>query len=101
MKLGGGPTHFQLQRNSSHLSNEVKSKVDCLSETGTYLILQLSKKENNTYQATTWKINFNLDHVDAIGTYKLRVALASIHYADLQRLLHYLRFHEFPFLCYS
>ncbi|CAL0319286.1 unnamed protein product [Lupinus luteus] len=42
------------------------------------------KKENNTYQATTWKINFNLDHVDTIGTYKLRVALASIHYADLQ-----------------
>ncbi|KAL1310214.1 hypothetical protein HN51_052866 [Arachis hypogaea] len=42
------------------------------------------KKENKTYQATTWQINFNLENVNANGTYKLRVALASVHYAELQ-----------------
>ncbi|KAK7282912.1 hypothetical protein RIF29_12030 [Crotalaria pallida] len=42
------------------------------------------KKGNNTYQGTTWQIKFNLDHVHTNGTYKLRVALASLHHADLQ-----------------
>ncbi|XP_061372051.1 probable rhamnogalacturonate lyase B [Gastrolobium bilobum] len=42
------------------------------------------KKENNTYQGTTWQINFNLDYVNTNGNYKLRVALASVHSAELQ-----------------
>ncbi|AES73958.2 rhamnogalacturonate lyase B-like protein [Medicago truncatula] len=42
------------------------------------------KKDNNTYQGTTWRINFNLDSVNTKGTYKLRLALASVHYAELQ-----------------
>ncbi|XP_057434879.1 probable rhamnogalacturonate lyase B isoform X2 [Lotus japonicus] len=42
------------------------------------------KKDNNTYQGTTWKINFNLDYVNTSGTYKLRLALASVHAAELQ-----------------
>ncbi|CAJ2643127.1 unnamed protein product [Trifolium pratense] len=42
------------------------------------------KKDNNTYQGTTWQINFNLNHVNINGTYKLRLALASVHSADLQ-----------------
>ncbi|XP_020236101.1 probable rhamnogalacturonate lyase B isoform X1 [Cajanus cajan] len=42
------------------------------------------KKDNNTYQGTTWKINFNLDCVNKNGTYTLRVALASVHSAELE-----------------
>ncbi|KAK7311716.1 hypothetical protein RJT34_10024 [Clitoria ternatea] len=42
------------------------------------------KKDNNTYQGTTWQINFKLDYVNTSGTYKLRVALASVHSAELE-----------------
>ncbi|WJX42113.1 rhamnogalacturonan endolyase [Trifolium repens] len=42
------------------------------------------KKDNNTYQGTTWQINFNLDHVNINGTYKLPLALASVHSSELQ-----------------
>ncbi|CAA0843326.1 Rhamnogalacturonate lyase family protein [Striga hermonthica] len=42
------------------------------------------KKDNNTYQGTTWQIKFALDSVDQNGTYKLRVALASATLAELQ-----------------
>lgn len=42
------------------------------------------KKDNNTYQGTTWQINFGLDDVKTNGTYKLRLALASAHAAELQ-----------------
>ncbi|KAI4308657.1 hypothetical protein L6164_031712 [Bauhinia variegata] len=42
------------------------------------------KKDNNTYQGTTWKINFKLDDVNINGTYKLRLALASVHSSLLQ-----------------
>ncbi|XP_004501130.1 uncharacterized protein [Cicer arietinum] len=42
------------------------------------------KKDNNTYQGTTWQINFNLDQVNPNGIYKLRLALASAHFAQLQ-----------------
>ncbi|KAB5568800.1 hypothetical protein DKX38_002593 [Salix brachista] len=42
------------------------------------------KKDDNTYQRTTWQIKFNLDEVDQNGTYKLRVALASATISELQ-----------------
>ncbi|XP_014500308.1 probable rhamnogalacturonate lyase B [Vigna radiata var. radiata] len=42
------------------------------------------KKDNGTYQGTTWQINFNLDRVNTNGSYTLRVALASVHSAELQ-----------------
>ncbi|KAF7817054.1 putative rhamnogalacturonate lyase B [Senna tora] len=42
------------------------------------------KQDNNTYQGTTWRINFKLDDVNTNGTYKLRLALASVHSAELQ-----------------
>ncbi|KAJ7958896.1 Rhamnogalacturonate lyase family protein [Quillaja saponaria] len=42
------------------------------------------KKDDGTYQGTTWKIKFKLDDVDMNGTYKLRIALASAHSSELQ-----------------
>ncbi|CAI9116109.1 OLC1v1017177C1 [Oldenlandia corymbosa var. corymbosa] len=42
------------------------------------------KKDDNTYQGTTWQIKFALDDVNLGGTYKLRVAIASATYAELQ-----------------
>ncbi|XP_057490248.1 probable rhamnogalacturonate lyase B isoform X2 [Actinidia eriantha] len=42
------------------------------------------RKNDNSYQGTTWQIKFNLDSVDQTGTYKLRVAVASATLAELQ-----------------
>lgn len=42
------------------------------------------RKEDNTYQGTTWQIKFKLDSVNQRGTYKLRVALAQAALAELQ-----------------
>ncbi|KAF7817056.1 putative rhamnogalacturonate lyase B [Senna tora] len=42
------------------------------------------KKDNNTYQGTTWQIKFKLDSVNKSSTYKLRVALASATFSELQ-----------------
>ncbi|GAA0161447.1 lyase [Lithospermum erythrorhizon] len=42
------------------------------------------KKEDNTFQGTTWQIKFKLQHVDRHGTYTLRVAVASATLAELQ-----------------
>ncbi|KAJ4721053.1 Rhamnogalacturonate lyase family protein [Melia azedarach] len=42
------------------------------------------KKDDDTYEATTWQIKFNLNNVDQNGTYKLRLALATANVADLQ-----------------
>lgn len=42
------------------------------------------KKDNATYEATTWQIKFKLDNVNASATYKLRLALASAHASNLQ-----------------
>ncbi|XVF64927.1 hypothetical protein PTKIN_Ptkin09bG0205900 [Pterospermum kingtungense] len=42
------------------------------------------KKEDGTYQGTTWQIKFMLNNVDYTGTYKLRLALATAHLAELQ-----------------
>ncbi|GLT60575.1 hypothetical protein SLA2020_333360 [Shorea laevis] len=42
------------------------------------------KKDDGTYQGTTWQIRFKLETVDHGGTYKLRLALATAHLAELQ-----------------
>ncbi|XP_019174845.1 PREDICTED: uncharacterized protein LOC109170266 [Ipomoea nil] len=42
------------------------------------------KKEDGTYQGTTWQIKFKLDNVHQGGTYKLRMAIASSTLAELQ-----------------
>ncbi|KAK3016084.1 hypothetical protein RJ639_005679 [Escallonia herrerae] len=42
------------------------------------------KKDDNTYQGTTWQIKFNLDSVNQTVTYKLRLALASAAQAKLE-----------------
>nr|XP_027094499.1 probable rhamnogalacturonate lyase B [Coffea arabica] len=42
------------------------------------------KKDDNTYQGTTWQIKFELDSISTGGNYKLRVALASAAQAILQ-----------------
>ncbi|KAK7282913.1 hypothetical protein RIF29_12031 [Crotalaria pallida] len=42
------------------------------------------KKEDNTYQGTTWQIKFQLNNVIKTSTYKLRVALASATFSELQ-----------------
>lgn len=48
------------------------------------LWFQCRKKDDGTYEATTWQINFNLDSVEQGGTYKLRIALATANIAELQ-----------------
>ncbi|XP_058780720.1 probable rhamnogalacturonate lyase B [Vicia villosa] len=42
------------------------------------------KKEDSTYQGTTWQIKFNLDNVNKKESYKLRIALASATFSELQ-----------------
>ncbi|XP_031118751.1 uncharacterized protein LOC116022259 [Ipomoea triloba] len=42
------------------------------------------KKNDKTYQGTTWQIKFKLDNVNHDGVYKLRVAIASSTFAELQ-----------------
>ncbi|KAH1253163.1 Rhamnogalacturonate lyase [Glycine max] len=42
------------------------------------------KKDDNTYQGTTWQIKFKLDNVNKSSSYKLRVALASAALSELQ-----------------
>lgn len=42
------------------------------------------KKADNTYEGTTWQIKFKLEYVSPSGTYKLRLALATAHVAELQ-----------------
>ncbi|KAL7617892.1 probable rhamnogalacturonate lyase B [Lactuca sativa] len=42
------------------------------------------KKEENTFEKTTWTIKFTLNEVNTNGIYKLRLALASANVSDLQ-----------------
>ncbi|XP_014503466.1 probable rhamnogalacturonate lyase C [Vigna radiata var. radiata] len=42
------------------------------------------KKEDGSYQGTTWQIKFNLDDTEASKIYKLRLALASANVSELQ-----------------
>lgn len=50
-----------------------------------WFFAQVTKRKNDgTYQGTTWQIKFKLDDVDQTGTYKLRVAIASATLGELQ-----------------
>ncbi|KAK6938056.1 Rhamnogalacturonan lyase, domain II [Dillenia turbinata] len=50
-----------------------------------WFFAQVNRKiDENTYQATTWQIKFQLDQVDQTGAYKLRIALASATVSELQ-----------------
>ncbi|XP_042445380.1 probable rhamnogalacturonate lyase B [Zingiber officinale] len=40
--------------------------------------------KDNQYQPTTWQIKFQIDNIDQMGTYKLRVAIASANFSELQ-----------------
>ncbi|KAL5844536.1 hypothetical protein ACOSQ3_010590 [Xanthoceras sorbifolium] len=42
------------------------------------------KKDNNTYEGTTWQIKFELKNVNESAIYKLRLALATAHVSELQ-----------------
>ncbi|KAI4337576.1 hypothetical protein L6164_015974 [Bauhinia variegata] len=42
------------------------------------------RKQDNTYQGTTWQIKFELDNLIKDSTYKLRVAIASATLAEVQ-----------------
>uniref|UniRef100_A0A7N0UY57 rhamnogalacturonan endolyase n=1 Tax=Kalanchoe fedtschenkoi TaxID=63787 RepID=A0A7N0UY57_KALFE len=42
------------------------------------------RKEDGQYVGTTWQIKFQLDAVDPTGTYKLRIAIASATFSELQ-----------------
>lgn len=48
------------------------------------IFLQCRNIGDNKYEGTTWKIKFQLDSADAHGTYRLRLALATAHAAELQ-----------------
>ncbi|CAN1159366.1 Rhamnogalacturonate lyase [Linum perenne] len=63
-----------------------------------WFFAQVTRKrsENNTYQGTIWKIKFNLDNVDNNGIYKLRVAIASATFSELQ-----IRINDDPKLVFS
>ncbi|GKD38571.1 probable rhamnogalacturonate lyase B, partial [Tanacetum coccineum] len=43
------------------------------------------KKDDNTYEETTWTIKFKLKDVKINGSYKLRPALASAQVSNLQQ----------------
>ncbi|KAJ1421333.1 Rhamnogalacturonate lyase [Sesbania bispinosa] len=50
-----------------------------------WFFAQVTRKKNDgSYQGTTWQIKFNLDEVEASGIYKLRLALASANVSELQ-----------------
>jgi rhamnogalacturonan endolyase len=46
--------------------------------------MKYRKKNDGSYQGTTWQIKFNLDDVETNGIYKLRLALASANVSELQ-----------------
>ncbi|KAJ8440090.1 hypothetical protein Cgig2_025289 [Carnegiea gigantea] len=49
-----------------------------------WFFAQVTRKKGDMYQGTTWKIKFKLDDVSQSGVYKLRLALATAHLAELQ-----------------
>lgn len=54
--------------------------------------MHFRKKDDNSYQGTTWQIKFKLDSVQNSGSYKLRLALATANVAELQVSLFFLSF---------
>jgi hypothetical protein len=59
------------------------------------------KKDDNSYQGTTWQIKFKLDNVQNSGSYKLRLALATANVAELQVSFFSFFFFFFFFFCNS
>ncbi|KAM3289660.1 putative rhamnogalacturonate lyase B isoform X1 [Capsicum chacoense] len=50
-----------------------------------WFFAQVNRKiGDNAYQSTTWQIKFNIDNMDQVGAYTLRVALAAANHAELQ-----------------
>ncbi|KAG7966623.1 hypothetical protein I3843_08G058000 [Carya illinoinensis] len=50
-----------------------------------WFFAQVTRKiDDDTYQGTTWQIKFQLQQVDTIGVYKLRLALATVNNSELQ-----------------
>ncbi|XP_019156535.1 PREDICTED: probable rhamnogalacturonate lyase B isoform X2 [Ipomoea nil] len=50
-----------------------------------WFFAQVNRKTGDKmYASTTWQIRFTIDNIDQAGTYKLRLALASVHHSDLQ-----------------
>ncbi|KAM7514477.1 hypothetical protein LguiA_004060 [Lonicera macranthoides] len=49
-----------------------------------WFFAHVTRKKENSYQGTTWQIKFKLDDVSTNGTYKLRVAIAAVTFAELQ-----------------
>ncbi|TYH12046.1 hypothetical protein ES288_A06G035000v1 [Gossypium darwinii] len=50
-----------------------------------WFFAQVTRKiDTNKYQGTTWQIRFKLDNVDQGSSYKLRVAIASATFSELQ-----------------
>lgn len=49
-----------------------------------FLSCRKTDDKDNQYQPTTWQIKFQIDNIDQMGTYKLRVALASANFSELQ-----------------
>ncbi|XP_031123740.1 probable rhamnogalacturonate lyase B [Ipomoea triloba] len=50
-----------------------------------WFFAQVNRKTGDKmYASTTWQIRFKIDNVDQAGTYKLRLALASVNHSDLQ-----------------
>lgn len=42
------------------------------------------KKDDDTYEGSTWQIKFQLDNVNQSGTFKLQISLATANIAELQ-----------------
>ncbi|GMY07750.1 rhamnogalacturonate lyase B-like [Fagus crenata] len=50
-----------------------------------WFFAQVTRKVgDDTYEGTTWQINFKLDQMDTTGSYTLRLALATAHVSELQ-----------------
>nr|GMD96472.1 probable rhamnogalacturonate lyase B isoform X1 [Ipomoea batatas] len=50
-----------------------------------WFFAQVNRKTGDKmYASTTWQIRFTIDNIDQAGTYKLRLALASVNHSDLQ-----------------
>lgn len=50
----------------------------------TWRVLFCRRTNEGPFVGTTWQIRFQLDDVDTTETYKLRVAIASATYGELQ-----------------
>ncbi|XP_052202444.1 uncharacterized protein LOC127808109 isoform X2 [Diospyros lotus] len=50
-----------------------------------WFFVQVTRKiGEKKYKGTTWQIKFKLENINRTGTYKLKLALASAHYSELQ-----------------